>query len=86
MAEPARFRFDPTISWGNVLVVLGILVSAIAVYVAGEVRANSLEFRVRAIEIVADRYEKLSDQLVEIKVELAAIKARLPQPQSSLTR
>jgi hypothetical protein len=86
--ESQRARFDPVINIGHILIVLGIVASAIGVYVAGEIRVNILEVRVKALEGGADRYiasnDKLADALTEIRIELAALKARLPQPQSSL--
>lgn len=87
--EQPRLRFDPVVNWGHILILVGIIASGFGVYAAGEVRASGLDFRVRALEIVSDRYlvtnEKVSDQLSDIKIELATMKARLPPaPQSNL--
>lgn len=86
--ESPRLRFDPVINWGHVLIVTGILASGVGVYIAGEVRASNLEYRLKALEIFADRNitanEKLIDQLNDIRIEIATMKARLPPPQSSL--
>lgn len=82
-----NWRFDPVINIGHFLVFGGVMLSAVTVYVAGEVRASNLDFRVHALETFADRYvssnEKLADELGDIKVEIAAVKARLPAPLSS---
>lgn len=76
-----RLRFDPVLNWGHVAVCAAVISSGIGVYIAGEIRATTLETRVHFLEASADRYanvtDKLNDQLADIKAAIAAITARL---------
>jgi len=86
MSQGTVVRFSPVITWGHITIVMSVLGTGIGLYITEELRAYDHDFRLRALE----RFEtesttanaKISDTLLTILTEIAAVKARLPSDRS----
>ena len=86
-----KLRFDPVVTWGHVLLFFGFLVSGAGVWVATELRANDLAYRIASLERTADKAEQatkdviselksLNKELINIKIIVARDDARSALP------
>ncbi len=85
-----RLRFDPVLTWGHVLLFIGFAINGIGVWIATELRATDLSYRIAALECVADDAKEANrDILKELKTlntELTNIKINMgAAPRASLT-
>ena len=78
-------RFDPVVTWGHVLIFCGFVLSGFSVYLATELRAADLSYRIAALEKIAgDAKESQRDFLMELKSlnrQLVDIKVIVGKPE-----
>lgn len=70
-------RLDLTVSFGNILIVLSILLSAVGLYTTTMVRMSALELRLVQVEGVKGQLSQIILDLSVVQKDVAVIKDRM---------